>query len=131
MPRDARERVRLLDLVRAAVRVRHPSRRTEEAYVVWVRRFVRFHGLRHPAALGEPEVSRFLSHLAVDGGVSASTQNQALSALPFLNRDVLAAPVGWWRAWSGRRSRGAYRSCSRGRRCGRSCGRWRGRRGLW
>jgi integron integrase len=88
-------RPKLLDLVRAAVRVRHLSPRTEEAYVAWVKRFVRFHGLRHPAALGGPEVSRFLSHLAVAGGVSASTQNQALSALLFLYRDVLATPVGW------------------------------------
>ena len=85
----------LVASLRAALRTRHFSRRTEEAYVGWVRRYVRFHGLRHPAELGEPEVSRFLSHLAVAGGVSASTQNQALSALLFLYRDVLAAPVGW------------------------------------
>src|SRR5437763_14716662 len=72
---------RLLTRLRAAIRVRHYSRRTEEAYVGWVRRFVRFHGLRHPAEMGEREVERVLTSLAVDGGGSASTQTQALSAL--------------------------------------------------
>jgi len=80
---------KLLDRVREAVRVRHMSLRTEEAYVLWVRRFVRFHGTRHPAEMGAPEVQAFLSHLAVDGNVAASTQNQALSALLFLYRAVL------------------------------------------
>jgi integron integrase len=80
---------KLLDRVREAVRTRHMSRRTEEAYVVWIRRFVRFHGTRHPAELGAPEVQAFLSHLAVHGQVAASTQNQALSALLFLYRAVL------------------------------------------
>jgi integron integrase len=73
--------------------VRHYSPRTEEAYVAWVRRFVRFHGMRHPEAMGAPHVGRFLSHLAVAGGVSASTQNQALAALLFLYREVLGAPL--------------------------------------
>ena len=86
---------KLLTLVRRAIRLRHYSRHTEEAYVGWVRRFVRFCGTRHPRELGPAEVTRFLSSLAVDRRVSASTQNQALGALVFLYRDVLDAPVGW------------------------------------
>ena len=64
---------RLLDRVRAALRVRHYSRRTEEAYVAWIRRFILFHGKRHPVELGGPGVARFLSWLAVEGRVAAST----------------------------------------------------------
>ncbi|HEX8906917.1 MAG TPA: integron integrase [Longimicrobiaceae bacterium] len=85
---------KLLDRLRAALRTRHYSRRTEEAYVYWVRRFVRFHGLRHPSELREPGVARFLTHLAVEGGVGPSTQSQAASALAFLYRYVLALPLG-------------------------------------
>jgi hypothetical protein len=85
---------RLLARLRRALRVRHYSRRTEEAYVGWVRRFVRFCGMRHPAALGERDVERFLTSLAVDRGVSGSTQNQALSALVFLYDAVLGRPLG-------------------------------------
>jgi integron integrase len=85
----------LLGALRRALRLRHYSPRTEEAYVHWVRRFVRFCGLRHPRELGTAEVTRFLSSLAVERHVSASTQNQALSALLFLYRDVLDIPVGW------------------------------------
>jgi integron integrase len=84
---------RLLDRLRIAVRARHYSLRTEEAYVGWVRRFVLFHGRRHPAEMGEEEINAFLSDLAVRGQVSASTQNQALSALLFLYRAVLHKPV--------------------------------------
>lgn len=86
---------RLLDQVRAAIRVRGYSRRTETAYVGWIRRFVRFHGLRHPRELGEADVSRFLTYLAVERKVSASTQNQALSALLFLYRNVLKQELKW------------------------------------
>ena len=86
---------RLLVRVRAAIRTRHYSRRTEDAYIHWIRRFVRFHGMRHPAGLGERDVARFLTSLAVDGGVSASTQNQALSALLFLYDAVLGRPLGF------------------------------------
>src|SRR5438445_5605644 len=82
---------KLLTLVRRAIRLRHYSRHTEEAYVAWVRRFVRFAGLRHPASLGEAEVERFLSSLA-ELGVSATTQNQAASALRFLYEEVLGRP---------------------------------------
>lgn len=80
---------RLLEQVGDALRVRHYSPKTVEAYVHWVRRFIVFHGRRHPAELGKDEVARFLSHLAVEGKVSASTQNQALSALLFLYAEVL------------------------------------------
>ena len=93
-PADA-PRPRLLDRVRAAIRARHYSRRTEEAYVAWIRRYIFFHGKRHPAEMGAPEITRFLSSLAVDGRVAASTQNQALSALLFLYREVLELDVPW------------------------------------
>src|SRR5262245_7693641 len=85
----------LLTQVRRVIRVKHYSRRTEEAYVGWMRRFIRFCGTRHPRQLGPSDVTRFLSSLAVDRNVSASTQNQALAALLFLYRDVLQMPVGW------------------------------------
>ena len=88
----------LLTQLRVAIRTRHYSPRTEEAYVQWVRRFIRFCGTRHPRELGSGDVTRFLSSLAVDAHVSASTQNQALAALVFLYRDVLNMPVGWLNA---------------------------------
>jgi integron integrase len=80
---------RLLDRVRQAVRLRHLSPRTERAYVAWIRRFILFHSKRHPDQMSGLEVVAFLSDLAVRANVSASTQNQALSALLFLYRDVL------------------------------------------
>ena len=80
---------RFLDTVRAALRMRHYSRRTEEAYVAWIRRYIVFHGKRHPAEMGAAEVTAFLTWLAVDRKVAASTQNQALAALLFLYREVL------------------------------------------
>jgi integron integrase len=83
----------LLERVRAKARSRHYSSRTERAYVDWVRRFVRFHGRRHPSTMGECEVAAFLTHLATERRVSASTQNQALSALLFLYRHVLGTPL--------------------------------------
>jgi integrase len=86
---------RLLDRVRTELRTRHMSRRTEEAYVFWIRRFILFHGKRHPATLGAPEVTGFLSSLAEVHRVSASTQNQALSALLFLYRRVLGVELPW------------------------------------
>ena len=79
---------RLLDRVRQALRARHLGRRTEEAYVAWIRRFIVFHDKRHPAEMGAPEVTKFLTSLAVDGQVAASTQNQALSALLFLYKPL-------------------------------------------
>jgi integron integrase len=86
---------RLLDRVREAIRTRHYSRRTETAYVAWIRRYIFFHGRRHPADMGAAEITRFLTSLAVDGKVAASTQNQALSALLFLYREVLQQEVPW------------------------------------
>ena len=82
---------RLLDRVRHAIRVRHYSIRTEEAYVGWIRRFILFHCNRHPVELGAPDISRFLTALAVERHVSASTQNQALAALLFLYRAQYSA----------------------------------------
>ncbi len=83
---------RLLDRVRITLRTRHYSLRTEEAYVAWIRRFILANGKRHPDEMGEVEINRFLSNLAVHGHVTASTQNQALSAILFLYRRVLEKP---------------------------------------
>ena len=85
---------KLLDRVRDAIRARHYSLRTEEAYVGWVRRFVLFHNKRHPSEMGAVEINRFLTHLAVSQDVSASTQNLALSAILFLYEKVLEKGVG-------------------------------------
>jgi integron integrase len=84
----------LIDELRSSLRSRHYSTRTEESYCLWVRRYVRFHQLRHPADMAEPEINAFLTHLAVNDKVSASTQTQALSALLFLYRHVLHRQVG-------------------------------------
>ncbi len=86
---------RLLDQVREAIRYRHYSYRTEQAYVEWARRFVLFHGRRHPRELGGEEVVAFLTHLSVERDASASTHQQALSALLFLYRDVLGVELPW------------------------------------
>ena len=86
---------RLLDQLRAELRVRHYSLRTESVYVDWVRRFIFFHGKRHPRGLGAAEVGAFLSHLATERGVSASTQNQAKAALLFLYKEVLVVDLPW------------------------------------
>ena len=83
----------LLQSLQSNLRLQHLSRRTEDAYVYWTRRFVRFSGLRHPAELGVPDVRRFLTHLAVERKLSAATQQQALSALLFLYRHVLDRPL--------------------------------------
>ena len=85
---------KLLDRLRGALRARHYSPRTDQTYCHWVKRFIFFHHVRHPAEMGEPEVNAFLTSLATQGKVSASTQNQALSALRFLYRDVLDRPLG-------------------------------------
>ena len=86
---------KLLDRVRDAIRLRHYSIRTEQAYTDWINRFILFHGKRHPAEMAEVEVRQFLSHLARAGNVAASTQNQALSALLFLYKEVLKQEIGW------------------------------------
>lgn len=85
---------RLLDIVREALRSRHYSARTEKAYCLWIERFIRFHGMRHPAEMGEAEINAYLTHLAVERDVAASTQNQALSALLFLYRYVFGVELG-------------------------------------
>src|SRR5262245_55468690 len=84
---------RLLDQIREAIRARHYSLRTEEAYVGWIRRYILFHRKRHPLEMAEPEINAFVTHLAVAGSVGASTQTQALSALMFLYRHVLQKPL--------------------------------------
>jgi integrase len=89
------QKPKLLDHVREAIRMRHYSVRTEEAYVSWIKRFILFHGKRHPLDMGQDEITRFLSALAVHERVSASTQNQALCALVFLYRHVLGLNLGW------------------------------------
>jgi len=85
---------KLLDKVRDRIRVKHYSYRTEETYVQWIRRFILFHNNRHPSEMGGDEVNDFLTHLAVNENVAASTQNQALSAILFLYREVLELELG-------------------------------------
>ena len=86
---------KLLEQVRDVMRLKHYSLRTEQTYCNWIERFIRFHQLRHPREMGEEEMSAFLTHLARDGAVAASTQNQALSALLFLYKEVLKEEIGW------------------------------------
>lgn len=86
---------KLLNQVRQLLRTRHYSIRTEEAYLHWIRQYIIFHSKQHPSTLGAPEVSSFLSHLAVDRNVAASTQQQAASAILFLYRDVLNLSIDW------------------------------------
>ncbi len=90
-----KNRPRLLDQVRQQVRVRHYSIRTEQAYIGWIRRFILANGKRHPSEMGAREVEAFLTRLATEGNVSAATQNQALSALLFLYRNVLQIDLPW------------------------------------
>ena len=85
---------KLLEQVRAVIRLKHYSIRTEEAYVSWIRRYILFHHKRHPQVMGSQEIEAFLTHLAVELNVAASTQNQALSALLFLYREVLHQDLG-------------------------------------
>ena len=86
---------RLLAAVRETIRLKHYSLRTEETYVHWIKRFIYFHGKRHPRDMGAAEVTAFLNHLVTSRDIAASTQNQALSALLFLYREVLAEPLAW------------------------------------
>ena len=94
-PAPTRSQPRLLDQVRGVIRRLHYSIRTEQAYVDWIRRFILFHRKRHPKEMGAPEVEAFLTDLAVQGKVAASTQNQALNAIVFLYRQVLKKDFGW------------------------------------
>jgi len=91
----AAQKPRLLDEVRAKIRTLHYSLRTEKSYAQWVKRYILFHGKRHPREMGAAEVQAFLSALATERHVSASTQNQALAALLFLYREVLAIDLPW------------------------------------
>lgn len=84
---------KLLDQVRQALRTKHYSLRTEEAYVNWIKRFILFHHKQHPQHLNSPEIEQFLTHLAVEQNVAASTQSQALSAILFLYQEVLRQPL--------------------------------------
>jgi integron integrase len=86
---------KLLDQVRDVIRVKHYSIRTEQTYTDWIKRFILFHNKRHPSEMREPEVTEYLTHLARHGNVAASTQNQALSALLFLYKEVLKQEIGW------------------------------------
>ena len=88
-------KLRHLDRVRNAIRVRQYSMATEKAYVGWVRRFILFHGKRHPAEMKKIEIETFLSYLAVERGVSPSTQNQALQSILFLYKHVLGIRLPW------------------------------------
>jgi integron integrase len=92
---DGGDKRRLIDRVRDAIRSRHYSRRTEKTYWYWIRWFIRFHGMRHPAEMGGAEVQSFLSWLATERDVAAATQNQALSALLFLYQKVLGQELPW------------------------------------
>jgi integron integrase len=92
---SAAQSPRLLEQVRARIRALHYSLRTEDTYVHWIRRFILFHGKRHPRTLGAPAVEAFLSHLATDLNVAANTQNLALSAILFLYREVLQLDLPW------------------------------------
>jgi len=85
---------KLIDQMREALRTRHYSPRTEQVYVLWVKRFIRFHKMRHPKEMAEPEINEFLTYLAVEQKVSASTQNQALAAVLFLYRRVFGVDIG-------------------------------------
>lgn len=86
---------KLLDQARSILRVRHYSYQTEQTYLKWIRRYIFFHNIKHPAEMGKAEVETFLSHLAVEDNVSASTQNQALFALLFLYKEVLQVELPW------------------------------------
>jgi len=85
---------KLLDQVREAIRVKHYARNTEQAYVYWIKKYILFYNKRHPKEMGTGEVQAFLTHLALEEHISASTQNQALSALLFLYRNVLSQELG-------------------------------------
>src|ERR1700689_2140850 len=85
----------LLEVTREVIRARHLALRTEQAYLQWIRRYLAFHGRRHPRHLGAPALEAFLTHLAVERKVSAATQNQALQALLFLYRGVLSINPPW------------------------------------
>ena len=94
-PTQTRNKPKLLDQVRDVIRRKHFSIRTEQTYVDWIKRYILFHGKRHPREMAEAEITAFLTHLARVGRVAASTQNQALRALLFLYTEVLQQKIGW------------------------------------
>jgi hypothetical protein len=100
---------KLLDQMRDVIRRKHFSIRTEEAYTNWIRRFILFHSKRHPRDMAEAEVTEFLTHLAREGKVAGSTQNQALSALLFLYKEVLKQEIGWLEEWNAPGRQRGYR----------------------
>jgi site-specific recombinase XerD len=120
---------RLVERVREEIRARHYSRRTEKAYWHWIRRFIFFHGKRHPASMGAAEVSAFLSWLAASRNVAAATQNQALSALLFLYRHVLGVALPWLDDLVRAQRPVRLPACSRRPRCGGCSGTWKAARG--
>ena len=85
---------KLLERVRIAIRTMHYSYSTEKTYIHWIRKYILFHGKRHPNNMGEPEIGRYISHLAVNKRVASSTQNQALCAILFLYKQVLKIEIG-------------------------------------
>lgn len=125
---DGERRPRLLDQLRTELRRRHMAPATEQAYVGWVRRFVLFHGKRHPRELELEHVEAFLNHLACEANVSASTQNQALNALQFLYCRVIGRPMGELSGLVRARRPGRLRSFSRPARSSGCCGGSRGTR---
>jgi len=94
-PASQSRKPKLLDSVRETIRRKHFSLRTESTYIDWIKRYILFHRKRHPAEMGAAEMEQFLNHLAVQRKVAASTQNQALSALVFLYREVLRQDFEW------------------------------------
>ena len=103
---------RLLDQVRQRIRTRNYSIRTEKSYIDWIRRFILFHDKRHPREMGIVEVEQFLTNLAVERNVAASTQNQALSAILFLYKEVLEVDCRGWTTWCGRNGLNGCLWCS-------------------
>jgi hypothetical protein len=118
MKGTAPQEPRLLDQVRNKIRLKHYSIRTEQAYVDWIKRFILFHDKRHPKDMGAREVEQFLTHLATERNVASSTQNQALSAILFLYREVLSiSNYPGWRTWSVLKNRNGYQWSLRANRC--------------
>ncbi|MGA8266085.1 MAG: integron integrase, partial [Ignavibacteriaceae bacterium] len=85
----------LLNSVRTELKTKHYSKRTEQAYLSWIKRYIFFHGKKHPAEMGQKEIKEFLNHLAVKGNVASSTQNQALHGILFLYKNILNKDIGW------------------------------------
>lgn len=119
------DKTRLLDQVRDRIRLKHYSLRTEQAYTQWIRRFMLFHRKRRLKEIGAPEVEAFLSDLATERKVSASTQTQALSSLLFLYREVLGIELPWLENSSGRRSMDDCQWCCRWPKWRPSSGGWK------